>query len=98
MIRSSKDFYTNTTRADLIRARSLISALTDDVIMASASIPGAFPPVMINVEVEGKAYQEMHVDGGATAQVFVVGFRLAGKDPVWQKVPPDFQGLSQSEK
>ena len=38
------------------------------------------------------------VDGGATAQVFVVGFRLAGKDPVWQKVPPDFQGLSQSEK
>lgn len=134
-----KDFYTNTTRTDLVRARSLLAALTDDaigdtwplrkllskqidrafldaiateylkgrelwvsttnldanrrviwnmtriassqdpralglfldVIMASAAIPGAFPPVMINVEVDGKAYQEMHVDGGATAQVFV---------------------------
>jgi predicted acylesterase/phospholipase RssA len=41
------------------------------VLMASASIPGAFPPVMIDVEVDGKRYQEMHVDGGAMAQVFL---------------------------
>ena len=32
-----------------------LSALTNDVILASAFIPGAFPPVMINVEVNGKA-------------------------------------------
>jgi predicted acylesterase/phospholipase RssA len=41
------------------------------VLLASASIPGAFPPVMINVTVDGNHYQEMHVDGGATAQVFI---------------------------
>ncbi|CAN7260446.1 patatin-like phospholipase family protein [Phenylobacterium sp. LjRoot219] len=41
------------------------------VLLASASIPGAFPPVMIDVQVDGKHYQEMHVDGGAMAQVFV---------------------------
>ena len=41
------------------------------VILASAAIPAAFPPVMIDVEVDGVRYQEMHVDGGATAQVFM---------------------------
>jgi Patatin-like phospholipase len=41
------------------------------ILLASASIPGAFPPVMVNVTVGGKHYQEMHVDGGATAQVFI---------------------------
>lgn len=41
------------------------------ILIASASIPGAFPPVMIDVEADGKEYQEMHVDGGAMAQVFV---------------------------
>jgi predicted acylesterase/phospholipase RssA len=45
--------------------------LVHDVLVASAAIPGAFPPVMIDVEVNGKKYQEMHVDGGASAQVFV---------------------------
>jgi predicted acylesterase/phospholipase RssA len=46
--------------------------LIRDVLVASAAIPGAFPPVMIDVEVNGKKYQEMHVDGGASAQVFVL--------------------------
>ncbi len=40
------------------------------VMVASASIPGGFPPMMIDVEVDGKPYQEMHVDGGIMAQVF----------------------------
>jgi len=40
------------------------------VMIASASIPGGFPPTMIDVEVDGKPYQEMHVDGGTMAQVF----------------------------
>ena len=44
--------------------------LVRDILVASAAIPGAFPPMMIDVEVNGKAYQEMHVDGGASAQVF----------------------------
>ena len=41
-----------------------------NVMIASASIPGGFPPMMIDVEVDGKPYQEMHVDGGIMAQVF----------------------------
>jgi len=41
------------------------------ILMASSAIPGAFPPVMIDVTVDGKHYQEMHVDGGAMAQVFL---------------------------
>lgn len=40
------------------------------ILLASASVPGAFPPVMIDVEIEGKRYQEMHVDGGTLSQVF----------------------------
>ena len=41
------------------------------LMLASASIPGAFPPVLIEVEAGGVQYHEMHVDGGAMAQVFV---------------------------
>ena len=41
------------------------------IMLASAAIPGAFPPVMIPVEIDGKRFEEMHVDGGATTQVFV---------------------------
>jgi hypothetical protein len=48
------------------------------IMLASAAIPGAFPPVMFDVEANGKTYEEMHVDGGATTQVFVywAGVRL----------------------
>jgi len=42
-----------------------------DILLASASIPGAFPPVMMDVMVGGVRRQEMHVDGGATTQVFL---------------------------
>ena len=42
-----------------------------DVLLASASIPGAFPPVMIDVTMDGQKYQEMHVDGGTIAQAFL---------------------------
>lgn len=41
------------------------------ILLASAAIPGAFPPSMIDVTLDGKAYQEMHVDGGAFAQTFL---------------------------
>ena len=40
------------------------------VMIASMSIPGAVSPVMIDVEVDGERFQEMHVDGGVLAQVF----------------------------
>ncbi len=41
------------------------------VMLASGSIPGAFPPVLIDVEAHGKRFQEMHVDGGVGGQFFV---------------------------
>ncbi len=41
------------------------------ILRASAAIPGAFQPVMIDVELDGKQYEEMHVDGGAIAQLFL---------------------------
>jgi hypothetical protein len=40
-------------------------------MIASAAIPGVFPPVLIDVEANGKVYQEMHVDGGASTQIFL---------------------------
>ena len=46
------------------------------VMRASASIPVAFPPVYMKVEANGKQYDEMHVDGGASTQVFFYGFML----------------------
>src|SRR5215467_9395339 len=48
------------------KARDLII----DVLLASASIPAIFPPVMLDVTVDGQKRQEMHVDGGTVAQVF----------------------------
>ena len=46
-------------------------ALFRSILMASAAIPGAFPPVMLDVDVNGTRHQEMHVDGGTIAQVFL---------------------------
>lgn len=45
--------------------------LVRKVILASASIPGAFPPVLFDVEEGGETHQEMHVDGGVTTSVFL---------------------------
>ena len=41
------------------------------ILLASASVPAMFPPVFIDVEAGGQRYQEMHVDGGAVAQMFL---------------------------
>ena len=44
--------------------------LIGDILLASASLPVGLPPVLFSVEANGQLYEEMHVDGGATAQVF----------------------------
>lgn len=41
-----------------------------NIMLASASIPVAFPPVMFTVEADGRFYDEMHVDGSVTTQLF----------------------------
>ena len=45
--------------------------LIRDLLLASASIPVAFPPVLIEVEANGKTYDELHVDGGGTTQIYM---------------------------
>ncbi len=42
-----------------------------DVLVASASIPGVFEPVLIHVQQGGRLYDEMHVDGNASASLFI---------------------------
>ncbi len=51
--------------------------LFQQVVLASASIPGAFPPVHIKVRVGDRILEEMHVDGGPTRQVFVAPANLS---------------------
>ena len=59
--------------------------LFERVLLASASIPGAFPPVMIDVNVGSTRYQEMHVDGGTMAQVFLYPPSISVSEAVKRK-------------
>lgn len=43
------------------------------ILVASASIPAVFPPVLLNVTIDGHRYDEMHVDGGVFFQSFSIG-------------------------
>ena len=45
--------------------------LIHKVLLASASIPVAFPPVLIEVEAQGHQFDELHVDGGGASQVYL---------------------------
>jgi predicted acylesterase/phospholipase RssA len=59
------------------------------VILASASIPGVFPPVTIDVAADGQVFEEMHVDGGPTRQVFLTPAQLSLRDfDVFYDKPP----------
>ena len=55
------------------------------ILLASASIPGAFPPVMLDVNLGGTHYQEMHVDGGTMAQVFLYPPSISAANSVQRK-------------
>lgn len=46
--------------------------LVRNILLASASIPGAFPPVQFEVQIGDRRYSEMHVDGGVTRQLFAL--------------------------
>ncbi len=46
------------------------------IIVASTSIPGEVSPVMIDVDIDGRHFQEMHVDGGVITQVFLYPRRI----------------------
>jgi hypothetical protein len=53
-----------------------------DVLLASTAIPGAFPPVYIEVEANGRRFLEMHVDGGVNGPMYVApaSYLLPGTD------------------
>ena len=59
-----------------------------DVLVASASVPGVYSPVLINVEGEGRRFEEMHVDGGVRANLLVVPESL-----LLSSVPPPTSGV-----
>jgi predicted acylesterase/phospholipase RssA len=46
-------------------------ALFRDVLVASASVPGLFPPVVIHVQEQQALYDEVHVDGMIAVPFFV---------------------------
>lgn len=60
--------------ADSGRADAL--ALVRQVLVASASVPGVLPPVSIKAVVDGKKIEELHSDGGSSAQFFTLPEQL----------------------
>ncbi len=44
-----------------------------DIIYASTALPVYLPPQYMEVDIEGEAYYQMHVDGGIYSQVFMIG-------------------------
>ncbi|MEL7049042.1 MAG: patatin-like phospholipase family protein [Pseudomonadota bacterium] len=42
------------------------------ILLASAALPGLFPPVFLKVQSDGRTFQEMHVDGGTTDNAFLL--------------------------
>ena len=74
-----------------MRGGEAARVLFRDVLVASASVPGLFPPVLIRVEGrDGESFDEMHVDGG-TATPFFVASEIA------QILSADFQALPGAE-
>jgi hypothetical protein len=65
------------------------------ILLASASIPGALPPVMIDVEAGGQRFQEMHVDGGTVAQVVLYPPSFSS-DNLVEALGPDGRRLLQA--
>nr|WP_314092349.1 patatin-like phospholipase family protein [uncultured Shinella sp.] len=47
-------------------------ALVRQILIASASVPGIFPPVSIRTEVDGRQISELHSDGGSSSQFFTL--------------------------
>ncbi|MGK6317291.1 patatin-like phospholipase family protein [Neorhizobium sp. DT-125] len=50
--------------------------LVRQVLIASASVPGVLPPVSVKAVVDGKQIEELHSDGGSSAQFFTLPEQL----------------------
>lgn len=81
--RQGRRLYVGTTNLDTkklvvwdmgaIAVRNTVESrmLFQKVLLASCSVPGLLPPVAIDVEIDGKHFTELHVDGGVTACLFL---------------------------
>ena len=84
--------------------------LIRDVMLASASIPVIFPPVLIEAEADSRVYDEMHVDGGVSRQAFMFNLsapedsfevlQIVGRGQVYvirnSKLEPTWQAVERS--
>lgn len=61
--------------------------LIKKILLASSAIPGAFPPVLFPVESGGEIYNEMHVDGSVTQQLFIYPSNIDLGGTIDQEVP-----------
>ncbi|PTM42773.1 patatin-like phospholipase family protein [Bosea sp. 124] len=63
--------------------------LFQDIIMASASIPGLYPAVLIKVRAGGQVFEEMHSDGGSASQILTIpeGWIANAENEEWPKGP-----------
>lgn len=61
--------------------------LIQDVVIASASVPGLFPPVFIKSGFGKKVIEEMHVDGGASTQLLTLPEALLSRVAPPARVP-----------
>jgi hypothetical protein len=70
----------NSARPDALK-------LFQDVVIASASIPGIFPAVLIKATAGGQAFEEMHSDGGSSSQVLTIpeGWIVNPQIKAWPK-------------
>jgi Patatin-like phospholipase len=60
-----------------------------DVLAASASVPVLFAPQLIDVEADGRVFQEMHTDGTVTAPIYTLPDAiLFGGKPIAQNAKP----------
>lgn len=67
--------------------------LFHEILLASASIPIVFSPVIMHVEANGQIYDEMHVDGGVMKQVFFIFDILYGMDKAMTKKNVDMSKI-----
>ncbi|MDR3372404.1 MAG: patatin-like phospholipase family protein [Ancalomicrobiaceae bacterium] len=65
--------------------------LFGDVLAASASVPVIFAPQLIDTEVFGRRFQEMHVDGSISVPVFTLpdSYLHGGKTMTSRRARPD---------
>jgi hypothetical protein len=102
--RQGRRLYVGTTNLDTkrlvvwdmgaIAARNSAESRTlfQRAILASCSVPGLLPPVPIDVEIDGKRFTELHVDGSVAACLFLQP-AMIGIGP-HGALPPDAQPVS----